>query len=338
MIVMEERVMSSIRGKEVHLVRRPSDGVRETDFEIVNVPVPVIQPKHVLIKNKFLSLDVGMRLRMEDLKMPVPLYATGQPLYGDAIGEVIHSEDTALKPGDIVRHQLGWREYSLGDAQQFRKIDAGLFPTLSMHLSLGLTSYVGLLDIAKFQAGDTVFVSNAAGSVGSLAGQIARAKGAKRVIGSAGSKAKVSYLADVLGFDAAFDYHDGSLEEQLRLAAPEGIDVYFDNVGGEQLQAAIEVMNPFGRIALCGAMLTSTGTLGSVANLALAIGKRITLQGFVVTDHLKRAADFNADFSGWLRDGTIKYSETVIEGIENAPRAFSELLAGKYIGKLVVRL
>ncbi|UUZ81762.1 NADP-dependent oxidoreductase [Paenibacillus sp. P26] len=246
--------------------------------------------------------------------------------------------DASLKPGDIVRHSLGWREYAVADAKQFRPVDPDLFPTLSAHLSLGLTSYVGMLDIAKVQPGDTVFVSNAAGSVGSLAGQIARLKGAKRVIGSAGSAAKLNYLTRELSFDAALDYHDGSFVERLRSAAPEGIDVYFDNVGGRRLEAAIDVMNPFGRIVLCGAMVSPEGTLDSVSNLTLAIGKRLSLQGFVVTDHLDRGPAFNAEFSGWPREGTIKYTETVIDGLERAPQAFVELLAGKYMGKVVVRI
>jgi NADPH-dependent curcumin reductase CurA len=330
--------MTMFSGKEIHLVRRPVNGVHESDFEIKTVTIPSVQTGQVLVRNKFLSLDAGMRMRMEDLKAPIPLYAIGEPMYGDAIGEIIQSQDDSFQLGDIVRHSFGWREFALADGHQFRKIDPDLFPTLGVHLSLGLTSYVGLLDIAKFNEGDTVFVSNAAGSVGSLAGQIARLKGAKRVIGSAGSIEKVNYLTKDLGFNATFNYRDGFIEQQLRQAAPEGIDIYFDNVGGEQLEAAIEVMNPFGRIVLCGTVLTSSGTLSSVSNLALAIGKRLTLQGFVVTDHLERAIDFNADFQAWLNDDEIKYTETVIEGIENAPKAFKELLAGKYLGKVVVQL
>ncbi|MCH5585808.1 NADP-dependent oxidoreductase [Shimazuella sp. AN120528] len=328
----------SVIGKEIYLVKRPKNGIQESDFTIETVPVRPIKTGEVLVKNKYLSLDAGMRMRMEDLKAPIPLYQLGESMYGDAIGEVVESKYDSLQAGDIVRHSFGWREFAIGNGQDFRKIDPHLFPSLSAHLSLGLTSYVGLLDIGKLKKGDTVFVSNAAGSVGSIAGQIARLKGAKRVIGSAGSKEKVDYLKHTLGFDAAFNYRDGSIAEQLRQSAPEGIDLYFDNVGGEQLEAAIEAMNPFGRVILCGSVLTPSGSMGSVSNLVLAIGKRIQLQGFVVTDHLHRAADFNAEFSTWLKEGSITYTEASIEGMENAPRAFVDLLKGKYLGKVVVEL
>ncbi|WP_248925342.1 NADP-dependent oxidoreductase [Paenibacillus hamazuiensis] len=330
--------MYALKGKVIRLANRPSNHVRAEDFEIITEQVPEVRSGQVLVKNLFVSLDAGMRLRMIDLKMPVPLYAVREPMYGDAIGEVIDSADGGLKPGDIVRHPLGWRKYALAEGNLFRKIDPDLFPTLSTHLSLGLTSYVGMLEIANLKPGDTVFVSNAASSVGSLAGQIARLKGAKRVIGSVGSPAKADYLVHELGFDAALDYHDRSFREQLRQAAPNGIDVYFDNVGGMQLEAAIDVMNPLGRIVLCGSAGSPEGGFDGVANLSLAIGKRLTLKGFVVTDHLDRAPSFNAEFSQWLRAGAIKYKEMVIQGIEHAPQAFIDLLAGKYLGKVVVKI
>lgn len=330
--------MIVITGKEIRLTNRPADHIHKEDFELVTVEIPEIRAGQVLVRNKYLSLDVGMRLRMIDLKMPVPLYAVGKPLYGDAIGEVIVSKNAALQPGDMVRHQLGWREYALGDTDLFRKVDPDLFPRISTHLSLGLTSYVGVLDIANLQSGDTVFVSNAASSVGSLAGQIARLKGAKRVIGSAGSANKVDYLVRELGFDDAINYHDESFREKLHQISPEGIDVYFDNVGGIQLEAAIDAMNPFGRIALCGTVVSPSGEFAGVSNLVLAIGKRLTIKGFNVMDYLSRGPSFNKDFSNWLREGMIKYSETVIEGLENSPQAFIDLLGGKFIGKVVVQL
>ncbi len=330
--------MTSMKGKEIRLVNRPTDRVCKEDFESVTVEMPEVQEGQVLVKNKFLSLDAGMRLRMIDLNMPVPLYAIGEPMYGDAIGEVVFSREASLHAGDIVRHQFGWREYALAEANLFRKVDPSLFPTLSTHLSLGLTSYVGMLDVANLKSGDTVFVSNAASSVGSLAGQIARLKGAKKVIGSAGSANKVNHLVKELGFDAALDYHDSFFREKLRHFAADGIDVYFDNVGGMQLEAAIDVMNPFGRVALCGAMVSPEGELKEVSNLVLAIGKRLTLKGFNVMDHLSRGPSFHAEFSKWLREGAIKYSETIIEGIEHAPQTFIDLLAGKFIGKVVIKI
>jgi len=196
---------------------------------------------------------------------------------------------------------------------------------------------VGLLDIAAMKPGDVVFVSGAAGAVGSLAGQIAKLRGAARVIGSAGSSSKVDYLAS-LGFDAAFNYKDGPVRDQLRAAAPDGIDVYFDNVGGTHLEAAISSLRTYGRVALCGAISTYNGAVEAPRNLSLAVGKRLTLRGFIVSDHNDRMPAFLAEVGGWLRAGDISFTETVVDGLENAPRAFIGLLNGDNTGKMIVRL
>jgi NADPH-dependent curcumin reductase CurA len=203
----------------------------------------------------------------------------------------------------------------------------------------GLTAYVGLLDIASFRAGDAVFVSGAAGAVGSLVGQIAKAKGASRVIGSAGSTAKVAHLGE-LGFDAAFNYKDGPVGALLREAAPDGIDVYFDNVGTDHLEAALFSLNPYGRVALCGAIAVYNATEAPAGprNLGLAVGKRLTLRGYIVSDHYDRMPAFTADMAQWLRDGQVQCHETVVDGLENAPDAFIGLLRGQNVGKMVVRI
>jgi hypothetical protein len=203
----------------------------------------------------------------------------------------------------------------------------------------GLTAYVGLLDIACMRPGDRVFVSAAAGAVGSLAGQIARLRGASRVVGSAGSAAKVAYLAE-LGFDAGFDYHDGPVRDALALAAPDGIDVYFDNVGGDHLAAAIDRMRLHGRAALCGmiSVYNAGVPVPGPANLPLTIGKRLTLRGFLVLDHEDRRPEFDAEMSGWLRDGKVRFDETVVDGIANAPEAFIGMLRGGNTGKMVIHL
>jgi NADPH-dependent curcumin reductase CurA len=229
--------------------------------------------------------------------------------------------------------------YAAGDASAFEKLDADALPSLSAHLAPGLTAYVGL-DLADLRPGDTVFVSSAAGGVGSLAGQMARLRGAGRVIGSAGSGAKAAMLTGELGFDAAFDYHDGPVADQLRVSAPGGIDVYFDNVGGGHLTAAIEVMNPGGRIVLCGAMASQgrDDVMPAPWNQLLVIAKRLRLAGFTGGDHPERAPQYLADFGRWLRSGEIRYPETVLDGLAAAPRAFCDVLRGRYAGRVVIRL
>jgi NADPH-dependent curcumin reductase CurA len=246
----------------------------------------------------------------------------------------------------MVSHRLGWREFAAGEASGFEMLDADALPSLSAHLAPGLTAYVGL-DLADLRPGDTVFVSSAAGGVGSLAGQMARLRGAGRVIGSAGSSVKAAMLTRELGFDAAFDYHHTPVAEQLRTAAPGGIDVYFDNVGGAQLAAAIEVMNPGGRIVLCGAMASQGGAVASQGqdgvppppwNQLLVIVKRLRLIGFTGGDHHERSAQYLADFARWLRSGEIRYSETILDGLAAAPQAFCDVLRGRYVGRVVIRL
>jgi NADPH-dependent curcumin reductase CurA len=238
---------------------------------------------------------------------------------------------------------LGWRDEAVLPARQARKIAvaAGLSPSAYLGV-LGmptLTAYVGLLDIASLQADDTVFVSGAAGAVGSMAGQIAKLKGAARVIGSAGSDEKVRWLREI-GFDAAFNYRAGSVVEQLREAAPHGIDVYFDNVGSDHLDAALVILNNHGRVAMSGAIAHYNSTEPPVgpSNLGLVITKRLTMRGFIVTDHQHRMPDMIADVSAWLRDGKLSHAETVVDGLEHAPDAFIDLLRGANTGKMIVRL
>jgi NADPH-dependent curcumin reductase CurA len=309
---------------------------------LAEVEVPDPDRGELLVRNRWMSVDPYMRGRMRDARSYVTPFELGAPLEGGAVGEVVASGDERFAVGQTVRHQLGWREYALVPADQARAVDPDLAPP-SAYLGVlgmpGLTAYVGLLDIAELRDGDVVFVSAAAGAVGSLAGQIARLHGS-RVIGSAGSADKVSYLKDELGFDEAFNYRDGSAQELLGAAAPGGIDVYFDNVGGDQLEAAIGCLREFGRIALCGAvsMYNATSAPPGPRNLPLAVGRRLTLRGFIVTDHAARYPDFIRDVSGWLREGQIRYRETVVEGIEHAPDAFIGLLRGENVGKMVVRI
>ncbi|MEU6373125.1 NADP-dependent oxidoreductase [Streptomyces sp. NPDC046909] len=332
---------NSRTGLEIHLASRPSGLPTPDDFRLAEVPVPDPAPGQVLVRNLYMSLDPGMvLLTAEHPGVPAPRYELGEVLYGDAVGEVVASAEPSLAEGDLVAHRLGWREYAVAGAEAFRKVDRTAYPNPSLHFGFGLVAYAGLLRVAELKPGDTVFVSSAAGAIGGLAGQIARLMGAARVIGSAGSAEKVRYLTERLGFDAAFDHHEGPVLDRLREAAPDGIDVYFDNVGGEQLRAAIEVMNPHGRIAVCGALARqSTGRPDEgPGDLLTVVGKRLTLRGFTVRDHMDLAAEFGELFRDRLREGSLVYDETVIDGLRNAPRALIDLVRGAYTGKTVVRL
>jgi NADPH-dependent curcumin reductase CurA len=289
-----------------------------------------------------MSVDPYMRGRMSDRKSYVPPFELGAPLEGGAVGEVVASRADGFAEGDVVLHQLGWRELATVNGRHARKVDASAAPA-SAYLGVlgmpGLTAYVGLLDIAGLRDGDVVFVSGAAGAVGSLAGQIAKLRG-HTVIGSAGSPEKVAHVRDELGFDAAFDYHDGPVSRQLRAAAPDGIDVYFDNVGGEHLEAAIGALNTYGRVALCGAISTYNATEAQPGprNMFLCVGKRLTLRGFIIRDHTDRHAAFTEEVGAWVREGRVTFRETIVDGgVEAAPQAFIDLLRGANVGKMVVR-
>jgi NADPH-dependent curcumin reductase CurA len=292
-----------------------------------------------------MSVDPYMRPKMNDVKSYTPPYVVGEALYGAAIGEVLESRADGYAPGDLVLHGLGWREHAVVDARTVRRLAEVPGVAVTHHLgalgSTGLTAYVGLFDIAGFQPGDTVFVSGAAGAVGSMAGQFARLRGARRVIGSAGSAEKVAHLTDVLGFDAAFDYRDGDLAGRLSAAAPDGIDVYFDNVGGEQLEAAIETLNDHGRVALCGSVsqYNATEPTPGPHNMGMVVRKRLSLRGFIVLDHYDRYPAMLEEVSTWLADGDVVADETIVDGgLDGAVDAFLGMLRGENTGKMIVRL
>jgi NADPH-dependent curcumin reductase CurA len=329
--------------RQIVLASRPSGWPTEDNFAVTEAGRPELTDGQVRVRNLFMSVDPYMRGRMNDTKSYVPPFQLGEPLQGGAIGSVIESRSPDLAEGDLVLHSLGWRDEAVLPARHAQKIAAleGLSPSVYLGV-LGmpaLTAYVGLLDIAALKPGDVVFVSGAAGAVGSMAGQIAKLKGAARVIGSAGSDEKVSWLREI-GFDAAFNYKAALVAEQLREAAPEGIDVYFDNVGGDHLEASLTVLNTYGRVAMCGAIAhyNATELPAGPHNLGLVIGKRLTLRGFIVSDHQDRTAAMVADVSGWLRDGKLFHAETVVDGLDQAPSAFINLLRGHNTGKMIVRL
>jgi NADPH-dependent curcumin reductase CurA len=326
---------------EVRLASRPNGWPTAENFELVEVDVPRPGDGQVLVRNLVMSVDPYMRGRMNDVKSYVPPFQVGQPLDGGAVGEVVESRVDSLRPGDVVVHGLGWREYAVLDAGQATKVDTSV-ASPGAYLGVlgmpGLTAYAGLIEVAEFRPGDTVFVSGAAGAVGSVVGQVAKLKGAKRVIGSAGSAEKVEHLVNDLGFDAAFNYKDGPVREQLAAAAPDGIDVYFDNVGGEHLEAAIAELNVHGRVAVCGMISQYNETEATPAprNLPQIIGKRLTIRGMLVRDHLQLRDQFVAEVGRWLAEGKLHYQETVVEGLANAPKAFVGMMRGENTGKMLV--
>lgn len=330
-------------GREWHLVARPQGWPKPEDFALREVPVAEPGPGQVLVRNLYMSVDPYMRGRMNDVKSYVPPFQLDQPMEGGAVGTVIASNADGVAVGDHVLHFAGWREYAVVDGKRAVKVDPEVAP-LTAYLGVlgmtGLTAYSGLLEVASFKEGDAVFVSGAAGAVGSEVGQIAKLKGASRVIGSAGSDEKVRLLLDEYGFDAAFNYKNGPVAEQLKEAAPDGIDVYFDNVGGDHLEAALSSLKVHGRITICGmiAQYNVTEPPAAPRNLALIIGKRLRMQGMLVNDHNHLQPQFFEEVGAWVRDGKLRYRETVVKGVENGADAFLGMLRGENIGKMIVAL
>ena len=329
--------------RQVHLAQRPNGWPDASTFELVETHVPDVGDGQVLVVNDYLSVDPYMRGRMDDRPSYVPPYALGEVMDGGAVGTVVASRADGVPVGASVVHGAGWREVSLVDAADARVVDVDAAPA-SAYLGVlgmtGLTAWVGLTRIARVREGDVVFVSGAAGAVGSVAGQLARIRGASRVVGSAGSADKVAYLTGELGFDAAFDYHGAPVAEQLAAAAPKGVDVYFDNVGGEHLEAAIGALRRGGRGALCGAVsvYNATEPTPGPQNLARLVGTRSRLEGFIVSDHDDAMPDFLAEAVPALEDGSLVMDETVVDGISHAGEAFVTMMRGGNTGKMVVRL
>ncbi|MEV0150747.1 MULTISPECIES: NADP-dependent oxidoreductase [unclassified Nonomuraea] len=333
----------SIPSREVHLVARPSGEPKPADFALVEATLPDPGEGQILVRNDWMSVDPYMRGRMNDVKSYVPPFRLGEAMDGGAVGTVIVSNAESVPVGATVLHSGGWREHAVLDATQARVVDTEIAPPqtyLGVLGMVGLTAYAGLKEVAPVKEGDVVFVSGAAGAVGLIAGRVARHLGAARVIGSAGGPTKTRRLVEEFGYDAAIDYRAGDLPGQLADAAPDGIDVYFDNVGGDHLQAALGALNTFGRVALCGAIsqYNATEPVPGPSNLSLAVGKRLTLRGFLVRDHQHLAAEYVPLAAAWLRDGTLRSEETVVDGLDNAVDAFLGLLRGANTGKMLIRL
>jgi hypothetical protein len=335
-------------GREWHLVARPESVPGEAHFELVENPVPPAAEGQLVVRNTWMSVDPSARLRMrENAPEYMPRFALGEALEGWAVGEVVESRASGFAVGDRVLHPRGWREYALLSVDGSTGVPPELLPAdegpareyLGPLSWVGLTAYVGLLDVAEMQPEDVVFVSAAAGAVGGLAVQIAKLRG-HTVIASAGSAEKVAYLREVLGADAAFCYRDGPAEELLRSCAPEGIDLYFDNVGGEQLEAALELLRPHGRVALCGSISTYNGSAPAPgpSNLFNAVTKGLTLRGFLARMYGHRMTEFRAQMRTWIAARQIVYPEQRYAGLELAPQALIEQFAGLNLGKVLVQI
>jgi NADPH-dependent curcumin reductase CurA len=327
--------------REWRLVRRPSGYPVPEDVELVEVPVPAAEPGKVLVRNAYVSVDPYMRGRMNDAASYAAPYQLGKAMWGGAVGHVLASDDPRFPVGAAVRHGLGWRTHALVRPRELELVDESAAP-LTAYLGVlgmpGLTAWVGLFDIAEVRPGETVWVSAASGAVGSLVGQLAKQAGC-RVIGSAGGAEKAAALVDTLGFDAGLDHRAGDLVGQLRAAAPGGIDVYFENVGGDHLQAALTMLNPFGRVAACGMIANYNEPQPGPDNLFLIVGKKLTVRGFIVSDHAHRTAAFERHVAPLLRSGAIVYPETVLDGIEQTFDAFVGMLrGGSHTGKLVIKV
>jgi hypothetical protein len=325
------------KSREVHLVARPDGLPTEQEFELVETDVPDAADGEVLVENLYMSVDPAMRPRLS------VGYELNEPLAGGAVGRVVQSRSPGFDVGDLVTNRLGFREYFVSGPEGLSRLEVvdGLPLTAHLHVlgGTGFTAYGGLLKIGQLKPEDKVFVSTAAGAVGSVAAQIAKIKGCW-VVGSAGSAEKARWLAEDAGLDAVIDYKATPIRRALHQAAPGGIDVYFDNVGGDHLDAALACMNTLGRVAVCGMIsgYNEPGARTVVRNLANIIYGRITLRGFTVADFPELRENFITDMTGWLREGRIQYQETILEGIEAAPRALIGLFAGLNNGKMLVKL
>jgi hypothetical protein len=333
--------MKDIISREIHLVSRPKGIPIPSNFTLEQVKLKPLQDQQVLVRNLFMSVDPYMRGRMNEGKSYVAPFELGKPLDGGAVGEVSESRVVEFKPGDTVISNFGWREYFISSPKELHLVSGKVQP-LSVYLGAlgmtGMTAWAGL-NLVEVKDGDVIFISGAAGAVGSVAGQLAKLRGCY-VIGAAGSEEKVKFLLEECGFDIAFNYKANPIRKQLNKEAPNGIDVYFDNVGGEMLEAALSALRVHGRIIACGGIsgYNAVKPQAGPCNLFNVTTKRLTMKGLIVSDWINRQDDFEKEVGGYFRAGKLKNKETVAEGIENAVGAFLGLFAGQNVGKMVVKL
>lgn len=331
----------SSTSREIHLVSRPHGIPTAADFAMVETTVPPLQDGQVRVRNRFMSVDPYMRGRMNEGKSYIPQFELGKPMEGGAVGDVIESRAIGFEQGDAVVSNFGWREQCIAGPTDLHRVTRDIQP-LSAYLGAlgmtGMTAWAGL-HLVEIKAGDVIYVSGAAGAVGCMAGQLAKLRGC-RVIGSAGSDDKVRFLKEHCGFDIAFNYKSGPVLRQLNLLVPDGIDVYFDNVGGDTLEAALSALRVHGRIIACGGIsgYNEAKPRPGPSNLFNVTAKRLTMKGLIVRDWLGRQDEFETEVGGLFRSGTVTNHETVVDGIDRAVGAFIGLFQGSNVGKMVVRL
>ncbi len=336
--------MTTEKNREIHLKSRPQGTPQLSDFDCVETDIPAIGEGDILIRNAFMSVDPYMRGRMIERESYIPPFQIGAVLEGGAVGDVVASKADGFAVGDRVSHMKGWRTHAVCNAAECTKLPQGNEIPIQTFLGVmgmpGLTAYAGLLRVGALKEGETVLVSAASGAVGALVCQIAKLKNCT-VIGTAGSDEKCSWLEDTAHIDKAINYKScGNLTAAIAAAAPKGVDVYFENVGGDHLQAAIDVMRPFGRLAICGmiAQYNDETPRPGPNNLIQIVGKNLRMEGFIVSNHADMRDDFFRDMTQWITQGKIKWQETILDGVEQAPQAFMNLFSGDNFGKMLVRL
>jgi NADPH-dependent curcumin reductase CurA len=327
--------------RKVVLKSRPAGAPRTSDFELIEAPIPQAGDGEILTRTIYLSLDPYMRGRISGVKSYAKGVDPGELMVGGTVGEVIESRHPGFARGDLVAGYDGWQAYGVSRGLGVRKLDPAQAP-ISTALGVlgmpGMTAYVGLLDFGRPKPGETVVVSAASGAVGSAVGQIGKLKGC-RVVGVAGGRAKCDYVVSELGFDACVDHRGPDVFDALAKACPGGVDVYFDNVGGDVLKVVLRLVNPHARVPLCGLVSQYNAPEPPPGpNWGVLLVNRVNVKGFIISDHLDRLPDFLRDCTAWVREGRLKYREDVVAGLENAPAAFIGLLEGKNFGKLIVKV
>ncbi|WP_438024045.1 NADP-dependent oxidoreductase [Sorangium sp. So ce233] len=338
--------MTPLRNRKFVLAARPAGEPKASDFKLIEEELPEPGEGRALLRTLYLSLDPYMRGRMNAGKSYAPPVEIGDVMVGGAVSEVLWSGVAGLSPGDIVEGRTGWQAYAITDGSGLRKVDPALGP-VSMALGVlgmpGMTAYTGLLNLGQPKPGETVVVAAASGAVGSLVGQIARIKGC-RAVGVAGGPRKCDHVVNELGFDACIDHRGPDLADRLKAACPDGIDVYFENVGGAVFEAVLPLLNPFARVPVCGLIAHYNDAAPPPGPDRLpdlmrqVLSKRLMLRGFIVHDFAEQRGEFLEETSRWIREGRVKYREDIVEGLEKAPEAFIGLLKGENFGKLVVRV
>ncbi|MGA9266589.1 MAG: NADP-dependent oxidoreductase [Rhodomicrobium sp.] len=338
--------MTDAKNRRIILVSRPHGEPAPENFKLAEAPIPAIGPGQILLKTKLLSLDPYMRGRISDAKSYAPPFAIGEPLGGQTVSEVIASNNPEFAVGDVALAFGGWQDYSVSSGGDLQKLDPGAAP-LSTALGVlgmpGMTAYTGLKNIGLPKPAETLAVAAAAGPVGSAVGQIAKIRGC-RVVGIAGGRKKTSYLIDELGFDASIDHRSPNMREELKAACPNGIDIYFETVGGAVWDAVLPLLNNFARVPVCGLVANYNATAlpegpdRTATLMRTILTKRLRVQGFIVYDFAEQMRDFLREVGSWVREGKLKYKEDIVEGLENAPQAFIGLLRGANFGKLLVKV